>query len=104
MKNSRNLFPVSKEQVESELNATVRPFHLRRYLKDRKPSLCFAKRFLCSGSLIRKKKKDKIANNYWSSTTYAPNTTNAWNVNFNNGNVNNNNKTNPYYVRCVSGA
>ena len=28
---------------------------------------------------------------YWSSTTYAGNTDNAWNVNFNNGNVNNNN-------------
>lgn len=38
------------------------------------------------------------ANNYWSSTTYAKNTTNAWNVNMNNGNVNNNNKTNNNYV------
>ena len=32
-----------------------------------------------------------------------PNTTNALNVNFNNGNVNNNNKTNAYYVRPVRG-
>lgn len=31
------------------------------------------------------------SNNYWSSTTYADNTNNAWNVNMNNGNVNNNN-------------
>ncbi|MCP4107236.1 MAG: DUF1566 domain-containing protein [Desulfobacteraceae bacterium] len=39
------------------------------------------------------------SNNYWSSTTYAGNTTNAWNVNLNNGNVNNGNKTmNTNYV------
>ena len=38
------------------------------------------------------------ANNYWSSTTYANNTTNAWNVNMNDGNVNGNNKTNTNYV------
>ncbi|MDD5519039.1 MAG: DUF1566 domain-containing protein [Candidatus Omnitrophica bacterium] len=43
------------------------------------------------------------SSNYWSSTTYANNTTNAWHVNFNNGNVNNNNKTNSYYVRPVRG-
>jgi retron-type reverse transcriptase len=40
---------------------------------------------------------------YWSSTAYANNTDNAWNVIFNNGNVNNNNKTNSYYVRAVRG-
>jgi hypothetical protein len=39
------------------------------------------------------------SNNYWSSTEN--NTTNAWNFNFNNGYINNNNKTNAYYVRCV---
>lgn len=33
-----------------------------------------------------------VAAYYWSSTEYSA--TNAWNVNFNNGNVNNNNKTN----------
>ena len=38
------------------------------------------------------------ANNYWSSSTYANNTTNAWNVNMNDGNVNGNNKTNTNYV------
>jgi hypothetical protein len=43
------------------------------------------------------------SNNYWSATTYANNTTNAWNVNFNNGNVNNNNKTNNNYAWCVRG-
>lgn len=43
-----------------------------------------------------------VANNYWSASTYVPNPTNAWNVNFNNGNVNNNTKTNNNYVRCVS--
>jgi hypothetical protein len=43
------------------------------------------------------------SNNYWSATTNANNTTNAWNVNFNNGNVNNNNKTNNNYAWCVQG-
>ncbi len=43
------------------------------------------------------------SNNYWSSTTYADNTTNAWNVNLNNGNVNNDNKTNTNYVWPVRG-
>ncbi len=38
------------------------------------------------------------ANNYWSSTTNANNTDNAWNVNMWNGNVNNDNKDNNNYV------
>lgn len=37
-------------------------------------------------------------NNYWSSTTNANNTDNAWIVNMWNGNVNNNNKSNNNYV------
>jgi hypothetical protein len=41
------------------------------------------------------------SNNYWSASTYAPNPINAWIVNFNDGNVNNNNKTNNNYVRAV---
>jgi hypothetical protein len=45
----------------------------------------------------------KASSNYWSSTTYANNPTNAWNVNFNDGNVNNNDKNNPLYVRAVRG-
>ena len=36
--------------------------------------------------------KPQEASNYWSSSEY--NTTNAWNLNFNSGNVNNNNKYN----------
>jgi len=44
-----------------------------------------------------------VSSNYWSSSTYANNTTNAWNVNFNDGNVNANNKTNNNYVRAVRG-
>jgi hypothetical protein len=43
------------------------------------------------------------SNNYWSSTTYAPNTANAWNVNMNDGNANNNNKNNSNYVWPVRG-
>lgn len=42
-------------------------------------------------------------NNYWSSTTNANNTSNAWIVNLNNGNVNNDNKTNSNYVWPVRG-
>lgn len=41
------------------------------------------------------------SSNYWSATEY--NATNAWNVRFSDGNVNNNNKDNANYVRCVSG-
>ena len=40
---------------------------------------------------------------YWSATPYAGNATNAWNVNFNNGNDNANNKSNNNYVRLVRG-
>jgi len=43
------------------------------------------------------------SSNYWSSTTNADNTTNAWNVNLNNGNVNNDNKGNTNYVWPVRG-
>ena len=46
----------------------------------------------------------KVSSNYWSSSTNVNNTSNAWQVNFNNGSVNNNNKTNNNYIRCVSGA
>lgn len=42
-----------------------------------------------------------VSNNYWSSTEYSA--SNAYNLNFNNGSVNNNNKTNSNYVRCVRG-
>ncbi len=42
--------------------------------------------------------------NYWSATTNANNPTNAWNVNFNNGNVNNNKKDNDNnHAWCVRG-
>lgn len=41
---------------------------------------------------------------YWSSTTYLPSTTNAWNPSFNTtGTVVNGSKSVPNYVRCVSG-
>ena len=43
------------------------------------------------------------SNNYWSSTTNASNTGNAWNVNLNDGNVNANDKTNNNYVWPVRG-
>ena len=43
------------------------------------------------------------SDNYWSSITNADNTDNAWNVNLNNGNVNNNTKVTAYYVWPVRG-
>ena len=42
-----------------------------------------------------------VSNNYWSSSENS--STNAYNLNFNNGNVNNNTKSNAKYVRCVRG-
>jgi hypothetical protein len=44
-----------------------------------------------------------VAGLYWSSTTYASNTTNAWIFNFNGGNVSNTDKMGNFQVRCVSG-
>lgn len=43
------------------------------------------------------------SDNYWSSTSYQNpgNENNAWIVNFNDGNMNNNDKTNENFVRCV---
>lgn len=46
---------------------------------------------------------DVQSNNYWSSTSNADNPTNAWNVNLNDGNVNNDDKTNTNYVWPVRG-
>ena len=37
---------------------------------------------------------------FWSASPNVGNSTNAWNVNFNNGNANNN-RNNAYYVRLV---
>ena len=52
---------------------------------------------------MNEQKRWTQSDNYWSSTTNADNPDNAWNVNFNNGNVNNNDKTNTNYVRAVRG-
>jgi hypothetical protein len=45
-----------------------------------------------------------VANNYWSATTNATNPNNAWNVNFNDGNVNNNKDNNNYVVAVRAGS
>ena len=44
-----------------------------------------------------------VLNKYWLATTNAENSANAWNVNFNNGNVNNDNKINSNHAWCVRG-
>ena len=41
------------------------------------------------------------SNNYWSATTYQPNPSDAWIVNFVDGNVLDGNKTTNFYVRAV---
>jgi hypothetical protein len=43
--------------------------------------------------------KPQSGSNHWCSTEY--NSNNAWNMNFTNGNYNNNNKYNRYVVRAV---
>ena len=60
------------------------------------------------GARVRPKGREQaeratVASNYWSSTTNANNPNNAWNVNFNNGNVNNDDKNNKLFVRAVRG-
>ena len=57
----------------------------------------------CKGGRKLGRQKCYVSSYYWSATTNPNNTSNALNVNFNNGNVNNNNKTNSYYVRAVRG-
>ncbi len=47
------------------------------------------------------KAKDFVANHYWSSTTYAGNTSLAWGVHFYNGYQSIGSKSSSYYVRCV---
>jgi hypothetical protein len=42
-------------------------------------------------------------NNYWSSTVYAQNTSNAYFISFNDAKIDNIAKTNSFYVRCVTG-
>jgi len=47
--------------------------------------------------------QNTASNGYWSSTSYAPNTTKAWSVQFSSGVVYYNAKANSSYVRCVRG-
>jgi hypothetical protein len=46
---------------------------------------------------------DVQSSDYWSATTNANNATNVWAANFNDGNVDNNDKSNTHYVWCVRG-
>ena len=43
------------------------------------------------------------SDSYWSSTTFASNTSSAWVVVSSDGQITNGNKTSNFYVRCVSG-
>lgn len=57
----------------------------------------------CMEAPREKAERATVPSNYWSSSTYANNPQNAWNVNFNDGNTNANNKNNNNYVRAVRG-
>jgi Protein of unknown function (DUF1566) len=59
----------------------------------------------CAGATGPREQAERatVASNYRSSTTNANNPSNAWNVNFDNGNVNNANKNNTFHVRAVRG-
>ena len=46
---------------------------------------------------------DCLSSHYWSSTTYANYTNDAWHVNFYSGSVSNYDKSSSYYVRAVRG-
>jgi hypothetical protein len=53
--------------------------------------------------MSKRKGKAVQTNWYWSSSTYSGDSSNAWNVNMNDGNANNNDKTNNNYVWPVRG-
>jgi hypothetical protein len=54
------------------------------------------------GSAIKENIFQNItSSDYWSSSSYASNSSDAWGVYFNYGNVLNYNKIDSYYVRCV---
>ena len=59
------------------------------------------------GARVRQRREQAeratAASNYWSSSTNANNPSHAWNVNFDNGNVNNDDKSNTNHVRAVRG-
>ena len=50
-----------------------------------------------------KRKGFPASGSYWSSSVYASNIKGAWLVYFKDGDMSNINKTDKYYVRCVSG-
>jgi hypothetical protein len=60
---------------------------------------------LCAGltGVREQAERATAADNYWSSTSNAANPSNAWNVNFNDGNVNANDKNNTFRARAVRG-
>ena len=46
---------------------------------------------------------ETVSSYFWSSSSYTPNASDAWRVNFHYGYVANGAKNYPYYVRCVRG-
>jgi hypothetical protein len=65
----------------------------------RRPGPCVGH---CAGSWEQVERASAAAN-YWSSTSNANNPNNAWNVNFNNGNVLANDTNNNLHARAVRG-
>ncbi|MFH1245834.1 MAG: reverse transcriptase domain-containing protein, partial [Candidatus Omnitrophota bacterium] len=103
---SRNSYP-QQGGTGSELTATRRPSHLKGMRKQEQLTFNFEARSPVASLRLPEGRESGRTNvptgNYWSSTTNANNTTNALNVNFNNGSVDNNNKTNNNYVVAVRG-
>ena len=92
----QNLFIVSHKQSVLVLHtATDAPKSIKRYISQ---CIDYFKYLIYS---ILSHLFSVRSSYYWSATTHASNSSNAWNVNFNNGNDNNNDKSNSNYVRCV---
>jgi len=60
-------------------SAEISSVYLKHFCSEGMKSLCFYAPVKINS---RKSAEVNVANNYWSSSTYVPNTANAWNVNF----------------------
>ncbi len=105
---SRRIFkPLSlnwEKELERERLKSIALFSFLSFLKEKREHCLSEGLFLNQifGEIKVKELESAVANNYWSSTENS--STNAWRVNFNNGNVNNNTKSeNTRRVRCFLG-
>ena len=90
-------------RLPDQAGIVVRVLYRLRRIDIRWSRLDFSRKRTGEVDGLQRAFSDVQSNNYWSATTYAANTDNAWNVNLNNGNVNTNNKSNSNYVWPVRG-